>query len=142
MANLNDYTKPATKQDAFSSEYSDLDLLFSAHPISGDVVTKKDADAIKRSVKNILMTNHYERPFKPSFGANLRSRLFELDEIGGRQSLTDDIVRVLGIMEPRIGKIRVDIADMQNNNLDVRVSYIIINGLRQSQVNFKVSRVR
>ena len=142
MANLNDYSKPSTKVDAIKNEYTDLDLLFIANPISGDVTTKKDADAVKRSVKNILMTNHYERPFKPNFGANLRARLFELDEIGGRKNLEKDIVETLAALEPRIANIKVQIADLDNNNLDVRVAYIVKNGLRQSQVDFKVSRVR
>lgn len=142
MANLNDYSKPSTKVDAIKNEYTDLDLLFVANPISGDVTTKKDADAVKRSVKNILMTNHYERPFKPNFGANLRARLFELDEIGGRKNLEKDIVETLAALEPRIANIKVQIADLDNNNLDVRVAYIVKNGLRQSQVDFKVSRVR
>ena len=142
MANLNDYSKPSTKVDAIKNEYTDLDLLFVANPISGDVTTKKDADAVKRSVKNILMTNHYERPFKPNFGANLRARLFELDEIGGRKNLEKDIVETLSALEPRIANIKVQIADLDNNNLDVRVAYIVKNGLRQSQVDFKVSRVR
>lgn len=142
MANLNDYSKPSTKIDAIKNEYTDLDLLFVANPISGDVTTKKDADAVKRSVKNILLTNHYERPFKPNFGANLRSRLFELDEVGGRKNLERDIVETLSALEPRITNIKVQIADLDNNNLDVRVAYIVKNGLRQSQVDFKVSRVR
>lgn len=142
MANLNDYSKPSTKIDAIKNEYTDLDLLFVANPISGDVTTKKDADAVKRSVKNILLTNHYERPFKPNFGANLRSRLFELDEVGGRKNLERDIVETLSALEPRISNIKVQIADLDNNNLDVRVAYIVKNGLRQSQVDFKVSRVR
>ena len=142
MANLNDYSKPSTKIDAIKNEYTDLDLLFVANPISGDVTTKKDADAVKRSVKNILLTNHYERPFKPNFGANLRSRLFELDEVGGRKNLERDIVETLSALEPRILNIKVQIADLDNNNLDVRVAYIVKNGLRQSQVDFKVSRVR
>ena len=142
MANLNDYSKPSTKVDAIKNEYTDLDLLFVANPISGDVTTKKDADAVKRSVKNILMTNHYERPFKPNFGANLRARLFELDEIGGRKNLEKDIVETLAALEPRIANIKVQIADLDNNNLDVRVAYKVKNGLRQSQVDFKVSRVR
>ena len=46
MANLNDYSKPSTKVDAIKNEYTDLDLLFIANPISGDVTTKKDADAV------------------------------------------------------------------------------------------------
>ena len=76
MASTRDYTKPDSKINAFKDEYSDLDVMFVAHPISGDIAIKKDSEAVKRSVRNILLTNNYERPFKPNFGANLRARLF------------------------------------------------------------------
>ena len=142
MANLNDYSKPNSKVNAQKNEYTDLDILFSANPISGDITTKKDSDAVKRSGRNILLTNHYERPFKPNFGANLRSQLFELDGIGAKRRITKDIIESLSILEPRIGNIRVDISDSEANNIDVRVSYVIRNGLKQSSVDFKVSRVR
>jgi hypothetical protein len=68
-----------SKNVAIKEAYSDLDLLFKAHPISGDVTVKTDADAVKRAVKNIVLTNYYERPFKPSLGGNIRGLLFELD---------------------------------------------------------------
>ena len=142
MANFNDYTKPNSKVNAHKNEYSDLDILFIAHPISGDITSKKDSDAIKRSVRNILLTNHYERPFKPNFGANLRSKLFELDGPGVKNKIRKDIEETLSVLEPRIGGVRVDISDSDSNSIDVRVSYVIKNGLKQSQVEFKVSRVR
>ena len=142
MANLNDYSKPNSKVNAQKNEYTDLDILFSANPISGDITTKKDSDAVKRSVKNILLTNHYERQFKPNFGANLRSQLFELDGIGSKRRITKDIIESLSVLEPRIGNIKVDISDSEANNIDVRVSYVIRNGLKQSSVDFTVSRVR
>jgi len=142
MANLNDYSKPNSKVNANKDIYADLDILFSANPISGDITTKKDSDAVKRSVRNILLTNHYERPFKPNFGANLRAMLFELDGIGAKKRIKKNIIKTLSILEPRIGNIRVDISESESNNIDVRVSYIIRNGLKQSSVDFKVSRVR
>jgi phage baseplate assembly protein W len=142
MANSNDYTKPNSKVNAHTNEYTDLDILFSANPISGDVTTKKDSDAVKRSVRNILLTNHYERPFKPNFGANLRARLFELDGIGMKRRIRNDIIETLSILEPRIGSIKVDFNEADANSVDVRISYIIRNGLKQSQVDFTVSRVR
>jgi phage baseplate assembly protein W len=142
MANLNDYSKPNSKVNANKDIYADLDILFSANPISGDITTKKDSDAVKRSVRNILLTNHYERPFKPNFGANLRAMLFELDGIGAKKRIKKNIIKTLSILEPRIGNIRVDISETESNNIDVRVSYIIRNGLKQSSVDFKVSRVR
>ena len=142
MANLNDYSKPNSKVNAQKNEYTDLDILFSANPISGDITTKKDSDAVKRSVKNILLTNHYERPFKPSFGANLRAQLFELDGIGARKRIIKDIIETLSVLEPRIGNVKVDISENEGNNIDVRVSYVIKNGFKQSSVDFTVSRVR
>ena len=142
MANLNDYSKPNSKVNANKDIYADLDILFSANPISGDITTKKDSDAVKRSVRNILLTNHYERPFKPNFGANLRAMLFELDGIGAKKRIKKNIITTLSILEPRIGNIKVDISESESNNIDVRVSYIIRNGLKQSSVDFKVSRVR
>ena len=142
MANLNDYSKPNSKVNANKDIYADLDILFSANPISGDITTKKDSDAVKRSVRNILLTNHYERPFKPNFGANLRTMLFQLDGIGARRRVTNNIIKTLSILEPRIAGIKVDISETESNNIDVRVSYIIKNGLKQSNVDFTVSRVR
>ena len=58
--------------------YTDMDLNITPHPSSGDLVLKQDKEAVKRSVRNIMLTNNYERPFKPNFGANLRGLLFEL----------------------------------------------------------------
>ena len=87
MANSRDYTTPNSTNTAIKNEYSDLDILFTAHPISGDVTTKKDSDAVKRSVRNILLTNNYERPFKPNFGANLRAMLFELQGVGSSKAI-------------------------------------------------------
>ena len=52
--------------------YADLDLFFRPHPVTGDISLKYDTDAVKRSVRNIMMTNYYERPFKPGFGSNIR----------------------------------------------------------------------
>ena len=60
---------------ATKNNYRDLDLLFKAHPITGDVTTRSDVEAVKRSVKNIILTNNYERPFKPGFGGSIRDLL-------------------------------------------------------------------
>ena len=58
--------------------YTDIDLNITPHPSSGDLVLKQDKEAVKRSVRNIMLTNNNQRPFKPNFGANLRGLLFEL----------------------------------------------------------------
>jgi len=137
-----DYTTPNSKTVVIPNEYSDIDIMFTAHPISGDVTTKKDSDAVRRSVRNILLTNNYERPFKPNFGSNLTNRLFELRGIGAKKRIRNDIVEALTTLEPRISDIRIDFSESDTNNLDVKVEYVIKNGLRRDSIDFTVSRVR
>tara|TARA_A200000159_G_scaffold164954_1_gene198065 strand:+ start:4547 stop:4975 length:429 start_codon:yes stop_codon:yes gene_type:complete len=140
-----DYLKPNAKINAVSKNvYTDLDMLFKAHPLTGDVTTKKDSEAIKRSVRNIVLTNKFERPFKPNFGASIRNSLFELKNNRAKRRLEKDIVEVLVTNEPRIRNVFVEISDLgsNSNHLDVRVFYNIINGLEQQTSNFTVTRVR
>ena len=59
--------------------FTDIDVNMTLHPNNKDLALKYDVNAIKRSVRNLLSTNLYERPFKPSIGVNLRGMLFELD---------------------------------------------------------------
>ena len=137
-----DYTKPNSKTTSIKNEYSDIDIMFTAHPISGDITTKKDSDAVKRAVRNIILTNDYERPFKPNFGANLRAQLFELQGIGSKKRIASDISDALSALEPRIRNVRVTFGEEKANSIDVRISYTIINGLGQSAVDFTVNSVR
>ena len=137
-----DYTKPNSKTTSIKNEYSDIDIMFTAHPISGDITTKKDSDAVKRAVRNIILTNDYERPFKPNFGANLRAQLFELQGIGSKKRIASDISDALSALEPRIRNVRVTFGEEKANSINVRISYKIINGLGQNTVDFTVNRVR
>ena len=138
-----DYTTPNPKDNASENIYSDLDLMFTAHPISGDVVAKKDSDAIKRSVRNILLTNDYERPFKPNFGANLRSQLFELSHIGSKEIIAGNIIESLEALEPRIAGVKVKLNTSPNSNeVNLTVFYTIISNQKQSDTSVTVSRVR
>tara|TARA_Y100000004_G_scaffold166095_1_gene197537 strand:+ start:6112 stop:6540 length:429 start_codon:yes stop_codon:yes gene_type:complete len=139
-----DYTKPNSKTVAIPDLYSDLDITFERHPVTNDVVLKKDSDAIKRSLKNILLTNDFERPFKPNFGANLRTRLFELggNEIGHRVGRS--IIKDISILEPRVSNVQLSINDSayDRNELNITIFYDIKNGQSQQQFDFTVSRVR
>ena len=137
-----DYTKPDSKINTFKDEYSDLDLFFTAHPISGDVATKKDSDAVKRSVRNILLTNNYERPFKPNFGANLRARLFELNDFGMGQIVISDIKEALAALEPRITNVNVKMENTDDNNLNLVIFHTIKNGNLATSQSVKINRVR
>lgn len=140
MAGTRDYTNPNAKTNAVEN-FSDLDISFVAHPISGDVAIKKDSDAIKRSVRNIVLTNHYERPFKPSFGANLRRLLFETIGVGMTNKAAKEIAKALTILEPRISNVTFDIKN-RGNEMNITIYYVIVNTQQQQDLEFTVSRVR
>lgn len=140
MAGTRDYTNPNAKTNAVEN-FSDLDISFVAHPISGDVAIKKDSDAIKRSVRNIVLTNHYERPFKPSFGANLRRLLFETIGVGMTNKAAKEIAKALTILEPRISNVQFDITN-RDNEMNITIYYVIVNTQQQQNLEFTVSRVR
>ena len=77
--------------------YRDIALSFETNTATKDVIVKKDVDAVKQSVKNLILTNHYERPFRPEIGSGVTQLLFEpLDPITA-QSLK----RVIGPQVPR-----------------------------------------
>ena len=78
QAFLGDYTphvKSSSKRQ--SRKFKDLDLDFGRHPVTNDVNVVEDAIAIKRSVRNLIQTNFYERPFHPELGCGIREMLFE-----------------------------------------------------------------
>ena len=90
-----DYSNSGASIVSDKDSFADLDLNFTAHPVTEDIVAKKDANAIRQSVKNILLTNHYERPFKPNFGANLRGMLFEANDPLMGHRIKESIVNAL-----------------------------------------------
>jgi len=136
-----DYVKTNSKNVAIKSAYQDLDLLFTAHPLTGDVATKKDSDAVRRSVRNIVMTNYYERPFKPSLGGNIRGLLFELDTDRKLNRAKKRLAEAIQDFEPRVENVRCKF-DTTDNRLDVVVFYNIKNGLSNQELQFTVNRTR
>lgn len=95
--------------------WRDLDLSLTLHPIRGDIVPLKDDAAIKNSVKNLLLTNFYERPFNDDIGANLRALLFEPADAITRISLKENIRRVINKYEKRVLLQEIDIKDYDNS---------------------------
>ena len=83
-------------------EYTDLNLSFSKHPVTGDVARLQGADAVKRSVKNLVMTNFYERPFQPSLGCGVYQTLFEPMTTITAQKLQTIITEAIEAYEPRV----------------------------------------
>ena len=136
-----DYVKPNSKNVAIKEAYKDLDLNFMAHPITGDVTTKSDSEAVKRAVKNIVLTNYYERPFKPSLGGNIRGLLFELNTDRQLNRARDRLADTITALEPRVENIRFKF-DTSGNSLNVIIFYNIKNGLTGQEVEFNITRAR
>ena len=108
--------------------YKDLNLNFSANPVTGDVTTVTDVNAVKRSVRNLLLTNHYDRPFHPEIGSNVPHLLFEnLNPVTGNQ-LSRTIEEMIGNFEPRARVETVECYPVPDTNTyDVRIYFYVEN---------------
>jgi phage baseplate assembly protein W len=122
--------------------YSDLDIFFRKHPITGDVVRKTDTDAIKRSVRNIVLTNKFERPFKPNFGGSIRNLLFELNTDRQINRMKITLAKEIEVLEPRVNNVQVALSNQDNNKLDMTIFYNITNGSPNQEIEINVSRTR
>lgn len=112
---------------ARDSTYSDLDLLFSPNPTTGDVNPVRDIEAIKRSVKNLVLTNFNERPFQPEIGSGLRNLLFEPADPITIHDIEQAIIRTITNFEPRVQVLDVQIIDnVDNNEYTVNIEFQIL----------------
>ena len=136
-----DYSNSGASIVSDKDSFADLDLNFTAHPVTEDIVAKKDANAIRQSVKNILLTNHYERPFKPNFGANLRSMIFELTTPGMAQMFQRSLRKAISTTEPRVSNVFIRAVD-RDNSVDITIAYNIEGIVDQQNLEVSVSRVR
>jgi phage baseplate assembly protein W len=123
--------------------FSDLDLNFTAHPVTKDVVRKFDEEAIKAAVKNLVLTQNYERPFHSEIGSQIRGLLFEpatpMLNVMLKRAITDTIVN----FEPRVrlNEVLVTISP-DNNEVYVSVYFTIINTTKPLQVDLVLTRTR
>jgi phage baseplate assembly protein W len=133
----------ATVISSTTRQYKDLDLNFLIHPVRKDINKHKDEMAVINSIKNLMMTNHYERPFQPDLGSNVRRLLFEnLDKITAI-SMEREIRQVVENYEPRAQIKTLDILpDTDNNGFSVRMEFYIMNMTDPVTINFFLERVR
>ena len=109
-------------------QYSDLDLFFSAKGVSKDISKVTGIQAVKRSVRNLVLTNHYEKPFHPEIGSGIRGMLFELMSPITANVLARTIEDVIENYEPRAKLIGVRVyPDMDRNAYEVTIEFYVIN---------------
>jgi len=131
------------KTVASENIYSDLNLSFKPHPITGDVTRKTDVEAVIGSIKNIVSTNAYERPFKPNFGVNIRSMLFELDTtLFGKTRVAKQIAETIEILEPRVTNVKITINEVDRNELNMTIYFRVINSVNIEEFSYVLTRTR
>ena len=133
----------ATITSNTQKNFKDLDLNFTIHPIKKDINKHIGEYAIINAVKNLVLTNFYERPFQPEIGSNVRRLLFEnVDSVTASQ-LERAIEETILNFEPRVQVSTViAIADPDENRYSIRLEFYIINNPEPITINFFLERVR
>lgn len=122
--------------------YKDIDLSFTAKP-SGEVYKKQDAASVKQGVKNVLLTNFAEKPFNPRFGANLRSRLFDLADADAEYDIERQILAAVETYEPRAKILNVRaVVQPDNNEIEVTVTFIVVSTSEEVTFTTTLARLR
>ena len=126
--------------------YKDLSLFFTPNPVSGDVTMVTDVQDIKRSVRNLVMTNRFEKPFHPEVASHVRDLLFERFTPITFNLLRNRIETILANYEPRVSVTDIEIDDsgraMDNNELNVRIFFTLRNDPQIQSVDILLERIR
>jgi phage baseplate assembly protein W len=123
--------------------YSDLDLTFNRLPGTGDVALRYDSQAVIASVRNLLLTNFYERPFQETVGSNMSALLFEPATNITASLISDEIKNVIQNFEPRVSISSLNVQLNQDQNaFNVSLSFYVGNNTTPSTVNLLLQRSR
>jgi len=134
--------KKASKSSR-KKEWTDLDLNLTLHPIRKDIVPLRDDAAIRYAVKNLLLTNFYERPFNLAVGANLRGLLFEPADSITKAALKENIERTIAEHEQRVQLVFIDVQDDPDNySYRILVKFRIKEFDATDQVEIVLKRLR
>jgi phage baseplate assembly protein W len=123
--------------------YSDLDLTFRRLPVTNDVALSYDEQAVVRSVRNLLLTGFYERPFQPNLGSNLNKLLFEPADQLTSNLIESEVRNVISNFEPRvtINSINVTITP-DENSFNLSMTFFVGNNTRATTVTLLLQRSR
>lgn len=123
--------------------FVDVDLSFIKNPNTGDISLKRGENAIKGAVKNLIMTNHYERLFHSEIGSSVKGMLFENPSPAVSAILRQEIGDVIRNFEPRAEIIDIDVQfEPDKHSCDVSITFRIINTIEPIRLEFTLKRVR
>lgn len=123
--------------------YSDFFTNFDVHPDNHDLVIKKNEEAVKTAIRNLILTNKYERPFQPNFGSNIKKFLFDPINQITQQNIKDEITHTIETYEPRANLIEVRVTPyVDDNAYRVTIVFSIININTPITLNTFLYRIR
>ena len=138
------YDATQTNESTRSSKiYKDLNLGFEQNTATKDIQKIKDVEAVKRSVRNLINTNHYEKPFHPEIGSNLRAMLFELVSPQMNHVISKQIENLINNYEPRCNLVQVHTQPrLDRNGYAVQISFRVQNHPDEVIVETLLERLR
>lgn len=129
-------------QDNYSA-YSDVDLTFKLHPVKKDLIVNKGEIAVTKALKNLLLTNHYEKPFEPDYGTNVKSLLFEPLSPFTANALKTEIDLAIKNWEPRVKLKDVRVDPLYDyNSYQVTIEFYIENMVQPFTAEFILTKLR
>ena len=123
--------------------WSDLDLDFTAHPVTKDIVRKTNVEAVKRAVRNLIRTNRYDKPFHPEIDGGVTRHLFGLSTPHMKHDIALAVRNCLKNFEPRVtvDDVRVS-GDLDKNGFNVSIFFTVINSPEPVEVRLFLERIR
>ena len=123
--------------------YKDLNLDFQQNTATKDIQKITDVESVKRSVRNLINTNHYEKPFRPQVGSNLRAMLFENISPQMNHAISKEIDLLIKNYEPRCRLVEVNtIPDFDRNAYSASISFYVVNHPEPVTVESFLERLR
>ena len=123
--------------------WADLDLDFAKHPVTKDVVRKTDIEAVKRAVRNIILTNRYDKPFHPEIDGGVTRHLFGLSTAHTKHDIALSIQSCLKNYEPRVIVDNVSVTgDLDKNGFNASIFFRVINSPEPIVVGIFLERTR
>jgi phage baseplate assembly protein W len=125
-------------------QYIDIDLKMGMNPVTRDINKKVDKNAINQAIKNLLLTNYFERPFNPKFGGNLYNMLFENTDPIALLNIRDEIKYSVEYHEPRVivEDLVVTVDEYDEHLINVVLVYTTPSSTEDIEVRFQVERIR
>lgn len=134
-----EFQQTGTNTDVFS----DFDGSFLPHPFTGQITRRKNVESVKMALRNLILTNKYERLRNPEFGSNIRRYLFENFTPGTEREIQEHIKYLVENYEPRVRLLDVKVTtDNDNGVLSIRILFATILTQENQEIELTLYRVR